>query len=481
MVEAAATAATTTKGSPSDGSGAADLERWMKMKTQRGRMAEAAAVVWRQRRSSGLCTRMGRMGEHRGEGRAPRKKKLFECENEKGSATHLEAIDAEIAVILDEARTSYATHNRKLISLLRAKSSSSVFFSAFSRTLTPLIDFQRRLASVERVVSFVYALAASASDEFLDCFLKFLLAAATTYNKTSRFRACQIVFEVIEWMMVRVRDKIPVVRSFPLMSLANECAKCHGLKIAKAVDDDDEVGNYFVLAMVFLASKFPNASGLSSPQFEDSASSVPNQKSQSLISSYVNLAMTIDEVKHTAQQQMNRALKDHARLYSLQALADYATLIIDLKKNLSATDSPVVVFGGSYGGMLAAWFRMKYPHVAIGALASSAPILQFMDLVSPDIFNSIISQDFRSESENCYKVLKGSWKLIEQTANKPEGLELLQKSFRICKSNDFGAGSLEGWLRTAWVYTAMTDYPTPSNFLNPLPAYPIKKVPFTFF
>ncbi|KAG2384623.1 uncharacterized protein HKW66_Vig0117140 [Vigna angularis] len=126
--------------------------------------------------------------------------------------------------------------------------------------------------------------------------------------------------------------------------------------------------------------------------------------------------------------------------------------------------------------MLAAWFRMKYPHVAIGALASSASILQFMDLVSPDIFNSIISQDFRSESENCYKVLKGSWKLIEHTTNKPGGLELLQKSFRICKSNDFGAGSLEGWLRTAWVYTAMTDYPTPSNFLNPLPAYPIKKM-----
>ncbi|KOM40513.1 hypothetical protein LR48_Vigan04g071100 [Vigna angularis] len=114
-----------------------------------------------------------------------------------GSVTHLEAIDAEIAAILNEARTSYATHNRKLkeLSLLRAKSSSSVFFSAFSRTLTPLFDFQRRLASVERVVSFVSALAASASDEFIDCFLKFLLAAATTSSKTTRFRACQIVSE----------------------------------------------------------------------------------------------------------------------------------------------------------------------------------------------------------------------------------------------------------------------------------------------
>jgi alpha-beta hydrolase superfamily lysophospholipase len=39
-------------------------------------------------------------------------------------------------------------------------------------------------------------------------------------------------------------------------------------------------------------------------------------------------------------------------LSSTQALADYATLIIDLKKNLSATESPVVVFGGSYGGSI---------------------------------------------------------------------------------------------------------------------------------
>jgi lysosomal Pro-X carboxypeptidase len=33
-----------------------------------------------------------------------------------------------------------------------------------------------------------------------------------------------------------------------------------------------------------------------------------------------------------------------------QALADYAIVITDLKKNLSADDCPVVVFGGSYGG-----------------------------------------------------------------------------------------------------------------------------------
>ncbi|KAG9159119.1 hypothetical protein Leryth_017569 [Lithospermum erythrorhizon] len=162
-------------------------------------------------------------------------------------------------------------------------------------------------------------------------------------------------------------------------------------------------------------------------------------------------------------------------LSSEQALADYATLIIDLKKNLTAIDCPVVVFGGSYGGMLAAWFRLKYPHVAIGALASSAPILNFENITSPYSFNNIITQDFRSEGETCYKTIKRSWKLIEETAKHPKGLEKLRKSFRICK-NYINAEALANWISTAYVYTAMTDYPTPSNFLNLMPAYPVKQM-----
>ncbi|KAL3628205.1 hypothetical protein CASFOL_027251 [Castilleja foliolosa] len=162
-------------------------------------------------------------------------------------------------------------------------------------------------------------------------------------------------------------------------------------------------------------------------------------------------------------------------LSSTQALADYATLILDLKKNLTAMDSPVVVFGGSYGGMLAAWLRLKYPHIAIGALASSAPILNFDNITSPYSFTNIITQDFRGESENCYKVIKGSWQEIEHTAKHELGLEILRKAFRICK-NFIRADYLENWLYTVYMYTAMSDYPTPANFLNPLPAYPIKQV-----
>ncbi|CAN1277489.1 Lysosomal Pro-X carboxypeptidase [Linum perenne] len=161
-------------------------------------------------------------------------------------------------------------------------------------------------------------------------------------------------------------------------------------------------------------------------------------------------------------------------LSSTQALADFATLIVDLKKNLSATESPVVVFGGSYGGMLAAWFRLKYPHIVIGALASSAPILDFDDLTSPYSFNSIVTRDFKSESESCYRTIKDSWDLIAHRKAQPGGVDMLQSSFRFCKKED--VRYLSGWLGTAWVYTAMTDYPTASNFLAPMPAYPVREM-----
>ena len=55
---------------------------------------------------------------------------------------------------------------------------------------------------------------------------------------------------------------------------------------------------------------------------------------------------------------------------------------------MNAPTSPIVTFGGSYPGNLAAWFRQKYPHLTIGSVASSAPLravddfYAYMDVVA---------------------------------------------------------------------------------------------------
>ena len=84
-------------------------------------------------------------------------------------------------------------------------------------------------------------------------------------------------------------------------------------------------------------------------------------------------------------------------LTSEQALADFAHFLSWFKSDASTlcggqcTDVPVVGFGGSYGGMLSSWMRIKYPHVLAGAIAASAPIWQFYGLVAPTVYNSIVT------------------------------------------------------------------------------------------
>ncbi|VVB17307.1 unnamed protein product [Arabis nemorensis] len=152
-----------------------------------------------------------------------------------------------------------------------------------------------------------------------------------------------------------------------------------------------------------------------------------------------------------------------------------AILIRSLKQNLSSEASPVVVFGGSYGGMLAAWFRLKYPHIAIGALASSAPILQFDKIVPSSSFYDTVSQDFKDLSVNCFEVIKRSWGELNSFLTMKDGTQELSKKFRTCKDLQFIPSAAQ-WLESAFVDPAMVNYPTAANFMAPLPAYPVEQM-----
>uniref|UniRef100_A0A8C2RI88 Lysosomal Pro-X carboxypeptidase n=1 Tax=Capra hircus TaxID=9925 RepID=A0A8C2RI88_CAPHI len=162
-----------------------------------------------------------------------------------------------------------------------------------------------------------------------------------------------------------------------------------------------------------------------------------------------------------------------------QALADFAKLIKYLKRTIpGARNQPVIALGGSYGGMLAAWFRMKYPHLVVGALASSAPIWQFNDLVPCDVFMKIVTTDFSQSGPNCSESIRRSWDAINRLAKKGPGLRWLSEALHLCtpltKLQD--VQHLKDWIAETWVNLAMVDYPYESNFLQPLPAWPVKVV-----
>ncbi|XP_077632324.1 lysosomal Pro-X carboxypeptidase isoform X1 [Crocuta crocuta] len=178
----------------------------------------------------------------------------------------------------------------------------------------------------------------------------------------------------------------------------------------------------------------------------------------------------------------NNSFKDSRYLNYLtseQALADFAVLIKHLKRTIpGAKNQPVIAIGGSYGGMLAAWFRMKYPHVVVGALAASAPIWQFGNLVPCGVFMEIVTADFRKSGPNCSETIRNSWGAITRLARTGGGLDWLSEAFHLCTPlrNSRDVQHLKGWISETWINLAMVDYPYESNFLQPLPAWPIKVV-----
>lgn len=165
-------------------------------------------------------------------------------------------------------------------------------------------------------------------------------------------------------------------------------------------------------------------------------------------------------------------------LSSEQALADYAHLIYELKNTIyDAKYSPVIAIGGSYGGMLAAWMRMKYPNSVTGALAGSAPILQFVGEYECSQFMRIVTKDFENYSSNCSRSIAKSWSVIRNLARDAYGLTQVGNMFRTCDAlQPYDVESLLGMLSNIWVNMAMTDYANPADFLSKMPAYPIKHV-----
>ncbi|KAG2433173.1 hypothetical protein HYH02_012716 [Chlamydomonas schloesseri] len=185
-----------------------------------------------------------------------------------------------------------------------------------------------------------------------------------------------------------------------------------------------------------------------------------------------------------------KAVKKHMGYLSAeQAMADYAQLIMELKEQYQMPPSTAVIgFGGSYGGMLAAWMRLKYPHVLDGAIAASAPIWNFLGEVpafDPGSFAKGVTYDaseLAGSAPACVDNVKATWDLLASYGGDDAGRKFLAGGLRLCPGVPLkSAGDVEylrAWLGAAWDYMAMGNFPYPSSYITNghglLPAFPVR-------
>ncbi|TKY55875.1 serine protease EDA2 [Spatholobus suberectus] len=100
-------------------------------------------------------------------------------------------------------------------------------------------------------------------------------------------------------------------------------------------------------------------------------------------------------------------LSSKQALFDLAVFRQYYQDSLNAKLNRTKIENPWFVFGGSYSGALSAWFRLKFPHLTCGSLASSAVVLAVYNFTDYD------RQIGESAGAECKAALQETTQLIE--------------------------------------------------------------------
>ena len=131
----------------------------------------------------------------------------------------------------------------------------------------------------------------------------------------------------------------------------------------------------------------------------------------------------------------NKAL---AYLSSRQALADLSTIHehVTSRYGLSRRMNPWIAFGGSYPGMLASFFRIKYPHLCWAAVASSAPVEAVANFQG---YNNVVAESLGNPaaggSASCRKTIADAFAHVGQLLTQEKGRDKLVMDFKICQAS----------------------------------------------
>ena len=158
-----------------------------------------------------------------------------------------------------------------------------------------------------------------------------------------------------------------------------------------------------------------------------------------------------------------------------QALADMASFIA-AKSTFLKCDGDVILFGGSYGGMLSAWFQVKYPHLVLGSLAASAPVDIYPgEHKQKEFFDAGMFVYGKFGTPSCESWIRTALRRLSKLGGTKEGRVILMKQFLTCGPVDtnIDVQRLLLYVNGALSTMAMVDYPFAASFVTPMPANPV--------
>jgi len=127
-------------------------------------------------------------------------------------------------------------------------------------------------------------------------------------------------------------------------------------------------------------------------------------------------------------------VKNLAWLSSRQALADLAAFITEMRTSHNLT-APWVALGGSYPGSMAAWLRLKYPHLVAGAVSTSGPLLAKADFYE---YLEVVTASLDTVP-GCVAAAQEAVAAVQQLlAEDRRGWAALAQKFRLCSRLDGG-------------------------------------------
>jgi len=161
-----------------------------------------------------------------------------------------------------------------------------------------------------------------------------------------------------------------------------------------------------------------------------------------------------------------------------QALQDYVEIIQYVMHEFGLPqDIPIITFGGSYPGELAAFLRIAFPNVVDGALASSAPVRYHPFLpggTNSGAFYRVVTKDFAMEDHTCPDKVRTAFAQMISAFESSSGRDQIVEDLRLCSPLDDTADQLRLvnlWMENAFASLGMENYP---YAIGDLPAFPLK-------